>query len=125
MPRKTVLIVDDDWDILDAIKDILEGEGFEAVVTQNGQAGLDYLGDHPPPGVILLDWNMAPMNGAAFLAELALRPPSSGIPVVLLTADLRVESKANHGRFVDYLRKPVDLEKLIAIVGRYCAQPGD
>jgi CheY-like chemotaxis protein len=118
-PRKTILVVDDDWDILDAMKETLESEGYETVVAQNGEAGLDYLRTHALPGVILLDWNMAPMNGPAFMNELGTDRRWSGIPVVLLTADTRVENKARNG-FVGYIAKPIDLDKLFTTVAHYC-----
>lgn len=117
--RKPILVIDDDSDILDAIKETLEGEGYDTAVAQNGQAGLDYLRSHRAPGVILLDWNMAPMNGPAFLTELGRHSELSSIPVVLLTADVRAEDKARNG-FAGYLAKPVDLEKLFAMLARFC-----
>jgi CheY-like chemotaxis protein len=115
----SVLLVDDDWEIRQAIRDVLADEGYETVEAAEGSAALDYLRTSPRPALILLDWNMAPMNGAQFLAELRKEPGLSTIPVVLLTADSRVNE--HDPAFVGYLRKPIDLERLFAIVARYCA----
>jgi CheY-like chemotaxis protein len=86
----------------------------------DGTSALEYLHSHVPPPLILLDWNMAPMNGAAFMAAVNRDRALSGIPVVLLTADARTEDKARTPGFVGYLKKPIDLDSLFAIVRRYC-----
>jgi CheY-like chemotaxis protein len=112
-----VLLVDDDWDIREAMHDTLAVEGYDVDEAVDGQSALDYLETHPPPGVILLDWNMPRMNGPQFMAELAKRP-ALGVPVVLLTADARISEKAVG--LAGSLKKPVDLDKLLETVGRYC-----
>jgi CheY-like chemotaxis protein len=87
--HKLVLIVDDDGDFREALRDALQTEGYETAEASNGAAALDYQRKSPPPGLILLDWNMAPMNGAEFLAELAKEPSTRGVPIVVLTAEQR------------------------------------
>src|SRR5207253_10552508 len=67
---RTVLIVDDDPDVRDATVDALVDEGFSAHAVGDGPAGLDYLRRHPDTPLVLLDWNMSPMNGEQFLVEL-------------------------------------------------------
>ncbi len=121
-----VLVVDDDADIREALQDILTGEGYETEQASGGQEALDYLRSHPLPSVILLDWNMAPMNGPQFMDEVAKDATLSAVPVVLVTADARAPVKATSHPFVGYLAKPVKLEALFETVGRYCdkrAQP--
>jgi CheY-like chemotaxis protein len=115
-----VLVVDDDSDILEALRDVLEFEGYRMIGAANGQDALDYLRTSPSPSLILLDWNMAPVNGEQFMEEVARDPAISRIPVVLLTADPRVPEKLK-AAFVGYLNKPVGLDALFEIVGRYCA----
>jgi CheY-like chemotaxis protein len=120
--NRAVLIVDDDPDIREALRDILGDEGYETAAATDGQAALDYLRSHPAPGVVLLDWNMAPMGGRQFMEEAAKDPEISRIPVVLLTADAKAAETFKSAAFVEYLRKPVDLEALFGIVGRYCSR---
>ncbi len=115
-----VLVVDDDPDMRDAIRDALTDEGYEIAEAANGLEALDYLRAHPPPALILLDWNMAPMNGSQFLAEATKDPVLAKIPVVLLTADVKAPEKANGNGIVGYLMKPVDLGPLLDVLGRYC-----
>jgi CheY-like chemotaxis protein len=115
-----VLVVDDDADIREALSLTLGDEGFSSVEVTDGKAALDYLRANPLPPLILLDWNMAPVNGSAFMAEVAKDAALAAIPVVLLTADLRAQEKAKTSHFIGYLKKPVDLDKLFDFVRRYC-----
>ena len=120
-PRKLVLILDDDNDIREAIRDLLEVEGYHTADARDGRAGLAYLRAHPPPGVILLDWNMAPVSGAEFMAEFSRDGSLADIPVVLLTADVRAEPKARAFGLSTRLSKPIDAGRLLAIAARYCS----
>lgn len=107
-----ILVVDDDRDIRDSLHETLEDEGFAAVVIGSGREALDYLRAHPQTPLILLDWNMAPMDGPTFRAALAAIPELAGIPVVVLTADSRVLEKARSADYAACLKKPVDLPQL-------------
>lgn len=118
--RGPVLVVEDDADIREALRDFLDCEGFDTAEASDGQAALAYLHANPPPPLILLDWNMAPMNGPEFLTELQREPACDAIPIALLTADARISEKTQNSRFVGCVKKPVDLDRLLEIVGRYC-----
>lgn len=118
----TVLVVDDDADIREALEYVLADEGYDSADVGGGQEALEYLRAHPAPAVILLDWNMAPMDGSQFMAELAKDDALRRIPVVVLTADVRVADSLETGRFADCLTKPVDLRVLFEVLGRYAAR---
>jgi two-component system response regulator FlrC len=115
-----VLVVDDDTDMREAVRDTLLEEGYETHVAADGLEALAYLRAHPVPPLILLDWNMAPMNGARFMEELGSDAALASIPVVLLTADIHAAAHAGRRGFVGCLTKPVDLDVLFALVGRHC-----
>jgi CheY-like chemotaxis protein len=114
------LVIDDDADLLEAMRDALASEGYDCVEARDGHVALARLRTDPRPGVILLDWNMAPMSGAQFMDELARDAALAEVPVVLVTADVGVDSKALGGRFAGYLKKPLDLDVLFALVSRFC-----
>jgi len=114
-----ILVVDDDPEVREALRDSLEIEGYSVVDVGSGADALDYLGLHPRPLLVLLDWNMAPMDASEFMRELAKSPGFAGIPVVLITADARAQQKATTANFVDYLDKPLNLHKLFTIIERY------
>jgi len=115
-----VLVVEDDVDIRDLIADILRLEGYSVDAVENGREALELLRTGPPPRVILLDLMMPVMNGWEFRTAQAQDPALAAIPVVILTGGGNA-SAAAQGLGVDtFLRKPVDLDELLEIVGRYC-----
>ncbi len=101
--------------------DLLEAEGYEVRVAANGRDGLDVLQrDTEPPCLILLDLRMPDMDGVAFLAALRAQPRLASVPVVLVSADSRLPLKT-HDLGVTSIKKPVDVDELLAVVKRHCS----
>ena len=110
MPRtdRPVLVVDDDPDMREALKDTLASEGYRTELAGDGQEALDYIRSKPMPSVILLDWNMAPMSGPQFMVELAKeRATVAAIPVVLVTADARERRRRSAIRSWRFSQSPL------------------
>jgi len=116
--ERPVLVVDDDADIREAIQDALEQEGHAVELAADGQEALDVLETGVTPCLILLDWNMAPMNAEDFMEAFSKHRLSGQVPVVLVTADARANEKMSHG-FAGILKKPMKLEALYEVVRRY------
>ncbi len=114
-----LLLVEDDRDLREALCQLLKDSGYDVVCAENGREALDYLADAPPPCLVLLDLMMPIMNGWEFRAEQRKNTSISGIPVVVVTADGRADLKALALGADDYLRKPIDIERLLDVVGRY------
>lgn len=117
--KAPILIVDDDADIRQALLDTFEDEGHPAVAVGDGPAALVWLRAQKPC-LVLLDWNMAPMNGGDVVRELRGDPLLAVLPVVLITADVRVKDKVSVPGIVGFLSKPVDVGALFALVKRHC-----
>src|SRR6188474_3470219 len=83
---KSLLIVEDDKEIRDTLRFVLEQEGFEVSVAGNGVEALALLPHITKPSLILLDIMMPQMNGTEFADILDKDPLYSSIPVVVLTA---------------------------------------
>jgi two-component system, chemotaxis family, chemotaxis protein CheY len=113
-PRPLVLVVDDDPDILDAICDILDGEGYRVVRARNGLEALQQL-DGERPAIILLDLMMPVMDGLAFAQALRARRLDQEIPIVVISADGNPQKAAAVGAR-GYLAKPFDIDALLAQV---------
>ena len=120
-----VLVVEDDVDILRALVQVLEDEGYAVRTAGNGQIALDTL--RAPgaqrPCVILLDLMMPVMDGWAFRAEQLRDATLAQIPVIVLTAD---GSAAHKGYLMDgarVLKKPIDLDTLLNALGSHVPQP--
>jgi two-component system response regulator MprA len=122
-PRASILVVDDDDDVRDAIRSALADEGYEVACAGDGLEALDYLRREPSPELILLDMMMPRMDGAEFCAIHAEDPALAPIPVVLVTADMHCEQRIQPMETVSYLKKPVSLEELLSVVEKYCAKP--
>jgi two-component system, chemotaxis family, chemotaxis protein CheY len=112
--RPLVLVVDDDPDILDAICDILEGEGYRVARARNGVEALHQV-DAEPPSIILLDLMMPVLDGLGFAQALRQRPGDEHIPIVVISADGNSRKAACVGA-TGFLAKPFDIEALLAQV---------
>ena len=108
----TVMIVEDELDIAEALAAILETAGFRVLKAANGQDALDLLHNGERPAVTLLDLMMPIMSGWEFLAELEGDPSLADLPVVVLSAT--AYSKDLAGR--TFLRKPIDMHHLVNVV---------
>lgn len=119
---KTVLVVDDDRDIRDVLTDALEAEGYRVITASDGQEALDWLrASTVRPCVILLDLMMPRMDGLQFRTEQLNEAPFAAVPVIVLSADPSVIATAKSLNFAGSLRKPVQLEALLAAVHAHCA----
>lgn len=116
----SVFIVDDDFGIRDAFREILEEQGYTVASAANGRVALDELRRGGRPCVILLDLMMPVMDGWQFRAEQQKDPSLAEIPVVVLSADTQVKQKAAFLRAAGYLQKPIEMDTLLATVSHYC-----
>jgi two-component system, chemotaxis family, chemotaxis protein CheY len=114
-----VLVVDDDPDILEALSEILEAEGFEIRRARNGKEALDRL-EPDPPKLILLDLMMPVMDGWEFRRQQVSHAAFSKIPVIVFSAAGRERMRQVDAN--DYLAKPVDLDELLQRVSRFCSR---
>jgi CheY-like chemotaxis protein len=114
----SVLVVEDDFDLRDALVPILEYEGHKVVSAANGREALDQLHGMPAPSVILLDLMMPVMNGEDFRAAQLRDPRLASIPVVVLSAHPRAEEQAARMGAVGCLKKPFDVDALLDLVRR-------
>ncbi len=114
MTSPLVLVVDDDPDILDAICDILEGEGYRVARARHGVEALERV-DEERPAIILLDLMMPVMDGLAFAQALRQRPALPRIPIVVISADGSPQ-KAEAVGAEGFLAKPFDIDALLSQV---------
>ncbi len=111
-----ILVVDDNHDLRELVREILEFEGYVVVTASNGKEALERLGGADLPSLILLDLMMPTMNGWEFRAEQLKDLRLASIPLVVLTGDGNASEKARVLRATSYIMKPVHLDSLLAIV---------
>ncbi len=109
--RATVLVVDDDPDTVETMRDILEEEGHTVLSATNGLEGLE-IALRSVPDLVLLDLDMPIMDGRAFLDAVGKSPSLAGVTVVVLSgaADTRVPCEA--------VQKPLRLDTLLGLIDR-------
>jgi len=112
-----ILIVEDDADIRESLAMLLDGEGYRVFSAANGRAGLDLLPKMPRPCVILLDLMMPVMDGWQFAHALETFDGYADVPVVLVTA---YSNETRGIRHAGIIKKPVDVDALLACVARHC-----
>lgn len=108
-----VLVVDDDEEVREALIGVLVDEGFGVEAACDGRQALSALARPPLPDVILLDWVMPSMNGVELRGALLADPGLALVPVVFLTSDSRLSSRATELR-AHILSKPVKVDLLVA-----------
>lgn len=85
---KSILIIDDEVDIITTLSFFLQREGIEVSTAENGLIGLDVLRNcTSPPDLILLDMNMPELNAKGFLEQRKLLSIHPTVPVVLLSGE--------------------------------------
>ena len=118
VPGVPVMLVEDDPDIRAMVSQLLELEGWRVLSFANGTHALQALKAGERPRLILLDLMMPNMNGWQFRAEQMRDPALAAIPVVVLSGDVRGADPGSV-RADGYLKKPIDLDVLLATVRRY------
>jgi DNA-binding response OmpR family regulator len=116
---RLVLVVDDEHGIRDVVAAMLGAEGYAVLTAANGRDGLALL-DGSLPHVIVLDLMMPIMDGFAFRAQQLLSPWLARIPVIVVSAEYDIETAVRTLRPQAWLRKPFDLEVLLAAVAAAC-----
>ena len=122
MIKPSILVVEDDADLRDALGETLNSAGFDVTLAQDGRMALDLL-DKSLPDLVLTDIQMPRMDGHTLLKHIKRRWPE--LPVMLITAYGTIEKavEAMRDGAVDYLSKPFEAEVLINMVNQYIPEP--
>ncbi len=118
MPESSVLVVEDDESLLEALCDTLELGGFQVFSATDGAAALALL-ERQPVGMVVSDVQMEPMDGQILMGRIKKKYPD--LPVLLMTAYGTIQKAvaAMRDGAVDYLVKPFEAEVLVNTVARY------
>lgn len=126
-PRAKILVIDDDSDLVEALKIILEMESYEVVSAFDGEKGLEKVKEENPD-LIILDLLLPKEDGAVLCRELKRNPRYTDIPILVLTAmaeklDPKVfpEHKISSLPADDYVDKPIQPRDLLARVNKLLA----
>jgi CheY-like chemotaxis protein len=116
----SVLVIEDDDDLREAMADVLSNDGHRVLEARNGREAIDLLrGLEVMPHVIILDLMMPVMNGVEFCAEQRCDPQLRGIPIMLVSASSQLPTSAADLGVAGFARKPLALSTLLSIAERY------
>lgn len=112
---QSVIVVEDDPDIREAICEMLEFEGYPVVAFENGKEALERLHESQNPGLILLDLMMPVMNGVQFLRARRNDESLADIPCFVVSAVGKQKEIIREGA-QGLLKKPVDAGDILEVV---------
>lgn len=118
--KKTILICENDEDIIHVSKIILERNNYAVAVCTTTE-DLFLRIDHIKPCLILLDIWIGSMGGEEVTLRLKTNPATSGIPVILFSANVEIEKIAHRAKADGFLAKPFDVSELLDVVTRHCS----
>ena len=116
MPKRTVLVVDDNLDFAEGIARLLQLHGQPAIAMATVRGALDTLDDDPTVGLVVSDIRMPQVDGFDFHRVLKYRFAS--LPVVLMTG-LPLTEEDNPPRDIRILRKPFPIEELLQAIAEH------
>ena len=115
-----VLVVDDDLDIRETLREVIEAEGFQVSCAANGAEAMHLLGNGSRPDLIILDLMMPVMSGWEFLTKMRGEEALAGIPVAVVSAS---GGRTPPVGATCFLRKPVDLDTILELIRKHGATP--
>ena len=121
--RRTILVVEDDFDIRVLLCNFFESENFDVLSAENGKAALEVLRTTKAPDLILLDLMMPVMDAMEFRRIQESDPKIAGVPVLVMSADPNVDVKRLTLGVNEYVRKPIDVETLLSAVEKILGRP--
>ena len=113
-----VLVVDDEFGIALLLKDVLEDEGHRVLVANNGRQALERAAEEPP-NLVITDYMMPVMDGAALLDALDNDPRFASIPVVVMSSMPEAAFAQRSRRYALYVRKPFQIYDFLESLKRF------
>jgi CheY-like chemotaxis protein len=114
----TVLVLEDEDELRDSMRDLLEDEGYTVVTARDGEEALAALARIEHLCLVLLDLLMPRMNGWEFFDTMRARPGFASVPVIVHSS---APNRAPAG-VTRVLGKPLEPERLLSVVREFCGE---
>lgn len=120
--QKLILIVDDDRELVEGVRAVLERQGYKVIQAHDGHQGKQAIYNQQPD-LVILDMMMPRMGGYPLLEH--FRDKADAPPIIMITANegSRHKAYAEWLGVIDYIRKPFAMEKLLDTVTRALSAP--
>jgi CheY-like chemotaxis protein len=119
----SILVVEDDRDLLALMEMILSGEGYRVRTALDGREALARVKEEMP-SLVFLDMRMPGMNGWEFAREFRARH-GAGCPIVVVTAAEDARRRAEEIAAQGWLAKPFEIADVLAAAARYAGEPAE
>lgn len=118
--KKKILIVDDEQDIVETLKFVLETNGYNILTAYDGEDGLNKAKELNPD-LILLDVMMPKINGYKISRLLKYDNKYKNIPIIMLTARSQEQDKliGKETGVNEYIAKPFEIDEILTLVKKY------
>jgi CheY-like chemotaxis protein len=114
----TILVVDDEFAIVDLLEMVLVDEGHLVLTAANGRQALERLAQHPRPDLIISDYMMPILNGASMLEAMRNIDTQRAIPCIMMSSMPEQNVRQRVGDLTAFIRKPFNLVDVIELVAR-------
>jgi CheY-like chemotaxis protein len=121
--RDSILLIEDDRDLRETLAELLTDVGHSVFLAKDGREALQMLDSAaiPRPCLVLLDWLMRGMSGPEFLTAIQLRPDVAALRVLVISGASNLEQASSYPGVVGVLRKPFQVDDLLAVTRTHCA----
>ncbi len=116
---KKILILDDDVDVLEMLKEVLLYEKFEVCIVSDLASFFKAFEEDFQPDLVLIDYLLKGVNGGEVCYQLKTNASTAGIPVILMSAYPQIFRSLGDYGCDEFISKPFDLDEFIGIVRSY------
>lgn len=117
---KKIIVVEDDWGIVESLQYLLEGEGYEVAVSTDGMGLFKHLGQGKPD-LIIMDYWLPKQNGGEITKLLKAKSETRDIPVIMISASYNIRDLIAGCGANDFIPKPYSINTILTTVQKYIA----
>jgi DNA-binding response OmpR family regulator len=117
--KKVVWIVEDDPAILEVTQIVLENAGYSVIGFHAEAALFSSLGKEENPDILLLDLFVSGSDGREVSKKVQKITTGNEFPIIFMSADTNIEAKVIEGNAQGYIKKPFNIDELVAVVEKY------
>jgi DNA-binding response OmpR family regulator len=124
MARAKILVIEDDWGVMDALRNLLTMQGYDVLLADSATLGI-HVALTNPPDIVICDIAMPSVDGYQVLERLRKEPSTSYLPFIFISA-LNGEDAIQRGLemgAVDYILKPFNIERVLSVIQAYLPPP--
>ena len=112
----TILVVDDEFAIVDLLEMVLVDEGHHVLTAANGRQALERLIEHPLPDLVISDYMMPILDGASLLRAMQDTERQRDIPCIIMSSMPEENVRQRVDGIAAFVRKPFELAKVVKLV---------